>query len=142
MLPLLLSALRPNRLVAAAVGLAAVAALPVSALASDKKVIAGPASLSGTFSYDEFTVRNNAKLTTSTSATLSWAASAGATSYEYCVSRTNGTCTSWISTGSNLSVSVTGLSPKTNYWWQVRAVNGAGTTLANAGSWWKFTTKT
>jgi hypothetical protein len=33
------------------------------------------------------------------------------------------------------------LSSKTVYYWEVRAVNSAGTTLANSGTWWRFTTK-
>ncbi len=85
--------------------------------------------------------KNNAKLAASTAAALTWGPSFGASSYEYCVSRTNGSCTTWINVGPDLSVGVTGLTPKTNYWWQVRAVNGSVTTLANSGTLWKFTTK-
>ena len=33
------------------------------------------------------------------------------------------------------------LSARTTYYWQVRAVNGAGTTDANGGTWWSFRTK-
>lgn len=74
--------------------------------------------------------------------TLSWAASTGATSYEYCVDATvNGACNaSWISTGTAQTVSLSALLAKKAYEWQVRAVNGEGTTIANGGTWWKFTT--
>ena len=71
---------------------------------------------------------------------LSWAASSGATSYEWCVSLTNGSCSSWNATTST-SASVTGLSARRVYYWQVHAVNGAGTTDANGGTWWSFRTK-
>ena len=32
------------------------------------------------------------------------------------------------------------LNPSTTYFWQVRAVNPGGTTDANAGTWWSFST--
>ena len=81
-----------------------------------------------------------------TSLSLSWAASTGATSYEYCLTRTQPvagqtTCdTGWISTGTARSVTVSNLTRLTIYYWQVRAVNGSGTTYANAGTWWRFGT--
>lgn len=79
-----------------------------------------------------------------TSASLSWGAATGATRYEYCIDATvNGTCgATWISTATARSVALSGLLKGTRYEWQVRAVNGAGTTLANAGTWWTFTTAT
>ena len=52
--------------------------------------------------------------------TLRWAASSGATSYEWCVSLTSGTCSSW-NPATSTSASVTGLTPKKAYYWQVRA---------------------
>lgn len=82
-----------------------------------------------------------------TSLSLSWAASTGATSYEYCLTTTpptagQTTCSSaagWVSTGTSRTVTVT-LSRLTTYYWQVRAVNSTGTTYANTGTWWRFTT--
>jgi len=78
----------------------------------------------------------------STSPTLSWGASSGATSYEYCYDTSNNsTCNAaWTSTGSNTSVGLSGLSNNTTYYWQVRAVNAGGVTDANSGTWWSFTT--
>jgi hypothetical protein len=73
--------------------------------------------------------------------TLSWAASTGATSYEYCYSSAPGPCSKWNSVGSNTSVALSGLSPNYTYYWQVRAVNADGTTEANSGTWWSFTTQ-
>jgi serine protease len=72
--------------------------------------------------------------------TLSWGASSGATSYEYCVdtSKNNSCDTSWVNVGSATSTSVSGLSAGIRYYWQVRAVNANGTTNANGGSWWNF----
>jgi hypothetical protein len=78
----------------------------------------------------------------STSPTLSWSASAGATSYEYCYdTNNNNACdTSWVSTGTTRSVALAGLTPGATYYWHVRA-NG-GTTYANgsATAFWSFTT--
>ena len=75
--------------------------------------------------------------------TLSWAASSGATSYEYCVDTTNdNSCdTTWTSTAST-SAALSGLSATTTYWWEVRARNATGTTDADSGTWWAFTTGT
>jgi hypothetical protein len=72
--------------------------------------------------------------------TLRWAASSGATSYEWCVSLASGTCSSW-NPATSTSASVTGLTSKKAYFWQVRAVNGVGTTDANGGAWWSFRSK-
>ncbi len=73
---------------------------------------------------------------------LVWGASSGAVSYEYCVnaSSNNTTCDSaWISTGSTPSATPTGLTPGASYYWQARAVNPQGTTVADGGLWWSFT---
>jgi hypothetical protein len=76
--------------------------------------------------------------------TMTWGGSAGATGYEYCYDTTdNDTCdASWLPTGSNTSVAVNGLLGGTTYYWQVRATNAGGTTYANGGSTWSFTTAT
>jgi hypothetical protein len=71
--------------------------------------------------------------------TLSWATSSGATSYAYCYGTSTG-CTNWTSTGTNTSVAVSGLSNNTTYYWQARATNAGGNTLANGGTYWTFTT--
>ena len=36
---------------------------------------------------------------------------------------------------------LSGLSHATTYWWQVRAVNAGGQTMADGGTWWRFTTE-
>ena len=84
----------------------------------------------------------NGATNTSLAPTLSWGASSGAVSYEYCIDTSiDSTCAgSWISTGSNLSVVLDSLTTSTTYNWQVRAVNPGGTTYANSGTWWTFTT--
>lgn len=74
-----------------------------------------------------------------TSVALSWAASARATSYEYCIALTTATCTTWKSTGTARTITVTGLTKNKAYYWQVRAKNAGGTTLAST-TYWKFTT--
>ena len=72
--------------------------------------------------------------------TLTWGASAGATSYEYCIG-TSSSCTTFTSVGAATSVVLSTLSSKRTYYWQVRAGNAAGTTLANGGSVWTFRTR-
>jgi len=73
--------------------------------------------------------------------TLSWGASSGATSYEYCIDTSNdSTCnTSWVSTAASTSVGLSGLTPAASYYWQVRANNASSTTNADGGTWWSFT---
>jgi len=71
---------------------------------------------------------------------LSWGTSSNATSYEYCIDTTNNSScdASWISTAASTSVGLSGLSPTTIYYWQVRANNLSGTTYANNNTWWSF----
>jgi hypothetical protein len=80
----------------------------------------------------------NAATEQSTSPTLSWAASANATGYEYCYGTTN-PCSNWMDNGTATSKALTGLALGTTYYWQVRAVNAAGPTYADGGAWWSFT---
>jgi hypothetical protein len=76
--------------------------------------------------------------------TLSWGASSNATSYEYCIDTSNNNAcdTTWTSTAASTSVGLSSLTPATIYYWQVRANNASGTTNANGGTWWTFTTAT
>jgi hypothetical protein len=78
-----------------------------------------------------------------TDLTLSWGVSSGAESYEYCIDETDDdTCDdSWIGVGADTSMTPSGLSIGTTYYWQVRAVNTAGTAEADGGAWWDFTTQ-
>lgn len=76
---------------------------------------------------------------TSSTTTLSWAASAYATNYEYCIALSTAACTSWTSTGSATTASISGLSHGATYYWQVRASNTSGTTLADSASYGSFT---
>jgi tartrate-resistant acid phosphatase type 5 len=75
-------------------------------------------------------------------ASLKWGNAIRAASYEYCVDTTNNSAcdTSWVSVGTNTTATASAQSG-TTYWWQVRARNGAGVTLANGGTWWNFSTK-
>ena len=84
----------------------------------------------------------NAATGQAVSLTLSWGASTGATSYEYCLDATvNSVCDgAWTSTGTARTATRSGLANSTRYEWQVRARNTAGVTDANAGAWWTFTT--
>lgn len=75
-----------------------------------------------------------------TSLTLYWAASTNAAKYEYCIKKSlSATCT-WKPTALTRHVSLTGLERKTMYYWQVRAKNAVGTTLANSSTFWNFKT--
>jgi hypothetical protein len=79
----------------------------------------------------------------STNPVLTWGAGTGTTSYEYCYDTTDDNdCSSWVPTGTTASVILSGLSPSTSYFWQVRANNADGTTYANGGSaaYWTFMT--
>ncbi len=73
--------------------------------------------------------------------TLSWHASILADTYAYCYDTTNNAAcdSTWITT-SQTSAQIGGLSQSATYYWQVRAVNNEGTTYADGGSWWAFTT--
>jgi hypothetical protein len=82
----------------------------------------------------------NNQTNVSTSLTLYWGASSGASSYEYCLATMAGSCTTWVNRGTMRNVTLS-LGPGTTYYWQVRAKNSSGTTLANDGTAWSFTTK-
>ena len=75
-----------------------------------------------------------------TTVTLTWVASARATSYEYCIALTQAACTNWKSAGVATRATVSGLAKNKIYYWQVRAKNAGGTTVASGG-FGKFTTK-
>ena len=79
----------------------------------------------------------------STSPTLTWGASARATSYEVLPGhderrRLRRHVDEY---GAAPSVGLSGLAYSTTYYWQVRAVNAGGTTYADANTWWSFTTQ-
>lgn len=70
---------------------------------------------------------------------LSWGGSRGATSYEYCVDTVNNSVCdgAWAPTA---TPDTSGLHESTTYYWQIRARNARGTTEANGGTWFSFTT--
>jgi hypothetical protein len=72
---------------------------------------------------------------------LSWAASAYATSYEYCYDTVddNACATGWVSTTAT-SATLNNLAYSRQYFWQVRAINVNGSANANQGLWYRFTT--
>jgi hypothetical protein len=85
----------------------------------------------------------NAVIDQPTSLMISWAASAGATGYEYCVDDNpgNSSCDDdWIETSSTQAI-ITGLINKTQYQWQVRAINANPVMLeSDSGTWFTFST--
>lgn len=95
-------------------------------------------------SFKKSAPSNNASSRPRNGLVLTWAASTGVVSYEYCFdTNRNSVCnSSWVSVGSARTVTLGLLASKTSYEWQVRAVNTTGTRLANNGTWWKFTTAT
>jgi basic membrane lipoprotein Med (substrate-binding protein (PBP1-ABC) superfamily) len=77
-----------------------------------------------------------------TSVTISWDIAGHANTYQYCYDKTNdGQCANWQDHGALTTKALTGLTPNTTYYWQVRAVDAAGFTYANNGDWWSFKTK-
>jgi hypothetical protein len=73
---------------------------------------------------------------------LYWGYSSGSSSYEYCYDTTDdGACSTWVSTGANRDVTLSGLAGGTTYYWQVRANNGLGSVYANGNetTYWSFT---
>jgi subtilisin family serine protease len=72
---------------------------------------------------------------------LSWNSSAGADAYEYCYdTEDDDACSEWINNGTATSAAINGLTADATYYWQVKATNGQGSTFANDGTWWSFTT--
>jgi len=71
-----------------------------------------------------------------------WEASAGADAYEYCFDTSgDGVCAvPWSPAGTATSADLQGLALGTTYHWQVRATNAFGSTYADGGAWWSFTT--
>jgi M6 family metalloprotease-like protein len=85
----------------------------------------------------------NTAMGQSTSLTLDWGNSTGATSYDYCLETpVNGSCTTWTTGLTSSQASVSGLLTSTSYEWQARAVNGGGMTQADGGTLWTFSTGT
>jgi len=77
---------------------------------------------------------------------LYWNSSIGAIDYEYCFDTvdnnscdTDWTGTYWLGTY-DTNAALQDLPAGTTFYWQVRANNMAGTTYANGGNWWTFTT--
>ena len=64
---------------------------------------------------------------------LSWFASGGAISYEYCLSINASLCAPWVSVGTQTGVDVSGLAKGVKYYWNVRAKNLIGYTYATDG---------
>jgi predicted outer membrane repeat protein len=117
--------------------------------ASDQRGVSRPQGAGcdiGAYEYDikpspfNKTLPANATTGQTLASTLSWESSADADSYEYCYSSAPGPCTKWNSVGNNTSVTLSGLAPNYTYHWQVRAVNSFGSTEADGGTWWSFTT--
>ena len=76
----------------------------------------------------------------STSPTLQWSASSGVSHYEYCYGTSN-PCSNWTNNNTGTSISLSNLNSGTTYYWNVKAVNGGGTTYSDGSTTnWSFTT--
>lgn len=77
------------------------------------------------------------------SVTLSWGASNGAASYEYCLSD-SASCSIWTPNGASTSVTLYDLTGGATFYWQARAKDGGGAVIAYAdgaeGAYWEFST--
>ncbi|MEA3325938.1 MAG: fibronectin type III domain-containing protein [Chloroflexota bacterium] len=74
---------------------------------------------------------------------LIWTSSSGVTSYEYYFDKSDDdSCKVWMDNGTFTLVKLSGLDSATTYYWQIRAVNGVGTTYADGGleDFWQFET--
>jgi len=74
--------------------------------------------------------------------TISWGTSLNATGYDYCVDTVNNNACDggWTTANAGTTADLSGLDADTTYYWQARANNSQGTTEADAGTWWDFTT--
>ncbi len=79
-----------------------------------------------------------------TNLTLSWGNSTGAANYEVCYDTTNNNAcdTAWVSSGASTSMALSGLTPNTTYYWQVKAAALVGSPFVRDASenWWRFST--
>jgi len=103
-------------------------------------------SLPGPGSFSKDAPLNNASNLPTTTLALRWFPASGATSYEVCAGTAANSCdampgNAWLNVGSAQAYTLTNLQPGTTYFWQVRAVNANGTTAANSGAWWAFSTR-
>lgn len=76
---------------------------------------------------------------------LVWSASTGANSYQYCYDTLdNDVCDlpgGWVSAAAATTATIANLEYETPYYWQVRAVNAAGSLEADSGAWDVFITQ-
>lgn len=93
-------------------------------------------------SYHKKTSPLDASYQPTTSVTLSWRGVPEATSYRYCFTQVLSSCETtpgWHDVGTAKSITKSGLVHNVTYYWQVIAVNAAGTTRADNGTAWQFT---
>ena len=107
------------------------------ALALLALALLAPAAAAAPGAFSKLTPANGATGVPAGPVTLTWQASSGATSYEYCYN-TWAYCGVW--RARRPPPRPPSRSGGHDHVWQIRAVNAAGTTYANDATWWTFTT--
>ena len=106
-----------------------------------KIILVNAGSSSAPMPFGKSTPENGAVNPTA-SLSLTWGISTGAISYDFCYDTSNNnSCSHWEPNGLSRVKNLSGLNPGTTYYWQVRAINNAGTTYADGSSshFWNFT---
>ncbi len=104
-----------------------------------------PAAVDAPSPFNKLAPTNDSTVSLAGGVTLQWEASTTGSTYEYCLKTNNNNTkcpgSKWISVGTDLSITLPGLTPGVKYYWQVRAKDAAGTTTEANGGWWSFTTQ-
>jgi hypothetical protein len=95
-----------------------------------------------TTQYNKISPANHADGLLVNDTKLDWQDVTGATEYQYCLD-TDDYCNNWVTAGTASEITLSGLSYRTTYYWQVRAFVGTAWIYADgsASAYWRFTTE-